>query len=463
MNKKQFIGLTVVVLAVFSVQVVVCDPVLASSRSTTTLVTTGLDGTGANRSSFQRSKTLSADGRFAVFSTEASDIVLNDTNNVNDVFIYDRVTKKTQLISATPAGVTGDGKSAGPTVSADGRYVAYGTSAGDILPRTSDMCTDAACINVIVHDRQTGTNTFANLDNEGKPLYTENEQYSTISADGHSVVFNTFSERPNDANGAVDTYVRHLQSNTTKLVSVDTAGNVGNGASYGYSLSTDGRYVVLETDSRLTFEDTNIAADVYLRDTVEGKTSLISKEVKPGAVYDGSFGAANSDNGRFVAFESYAANLVADDTNNQRDIFVRDLETKVTKRISVGAKGQQANSFSSEPNLSADGRFIVYTSDASNLVRGDTNRYTDVFLYDSSVGLTRRINRASHDGLPTTDGYSYTPVLSADGRAIMFVSGATKLTPITISPTWSDNTYLVYNPVVNIPFYDGYDFLEFLY
>lgn len=453
-----------VVLFIFSVQAMVCAPIFASSRSTTTLVTAGLDGTGANRSSFQRTKTLSADGRFTVFSTEASDIILNDTNNTNDIFIYDRITKKTELISATPAGIPGDEGSFGPTISADGRYVAYATNADTILPRTADMCYDDSCTNMIIHDRQTGMNKFANLDDNGKPLYVFSTSYNTISADGHSVVFNTASERPNDTNGFIDTYIHNTQTNTTKLVSVDNDGNVGSGgAGYGYSLSADGRYVALETDSVLTSEDVNEATDVYLRDTVGGKTSLISKGVKPGTIYDGSGSAAISDNGQFVAFESYAENLIANDTNKQRDVFVHNLATKVTKRISNGVKGQQANSGSTEPSMSSDGRFVVYTSDAKNLVRDDTNNYTDIFLYDSSIGLTRRINRASHDGPPTTDGNSYTPVISGDGRAVMFMSSATKLTPVIISPTWTDNTYLVYNPVVNIPYYDSYDLSEILY
>jgi Tol biopolymer transport system component len=140
-----------------------------------------------------------------------------------------------------------------------------------------------------------------------------------------------------------------------------------------------------------------------------------------------SFEAALSADGRFVAFKSRASNLVVGDTNDQDDVFVHDRRTGTTERVSVGPNGVQGNGDNDEPALSADGRFVAFTSDASNLVPGDTNGSPDVFVRDRRTGTTERMS-VRRDGVQVR-GFSYNPALSADGRFVAFVSSAHTLVP----------------------------------
>ncbi|NMG21975.1 calcium-binding protein, partial [Brasilonema bromeliae SPC951] len=132
-----------------------------------------------------------------------------------------------------------------------------------------------------------------------------------------------------------------------------------------------------------------------------------------------------SADGRFVAFYSAANNLVAGDTNNSSDIFVRDLLTGTTTRVSVADDGTQGNNNSSNPAISADGRFVAFDSTASNLVAGDTNNTSDIFVRDLLTGTTTRVSVAD-DGTQG-NGFSYTPAISADGRFVAFESSASNL------------------------------------
>lgn len=433
----------------------------ASSLSTTTLVSGGIDGKGGNNSSYQHLKTLSHDGRIAVYTSDASNIVPNDTNDDSDVFAYDRLTKKTELISASSAGIPANDMSAGPTISADGRFVAFVTYADNILPKL-DGCKQSWCGYMIVHDRVTGKKVFANLDSDGKPLDIHNPYWNTISGDGRSVIFSTEVMLPGDMNDEPDTYIHNLQTGTTQLVAADNYGHTGPDGGYGYSSSADGRYVVFDSWSQMTPEDTNTSADVYLRDTLLSKTSLLSPRLNNEEQWQSAFDAYISDDGKWVAFLSSASNLVPGDTNRKRDVFLRDLQHNTIKRISDANNGEQSDEYADGPSLSSDGRFIVYSSYAENLVPNDTNHRQDIFLYDKSIGLTRRVNRASADGKPTTTGHSGNGVISGDGKAILFVSDDPGLTPTALDLDWPDNVYMVYNPVVQIPYYDPYAVTELL-
>src|SRR5437773_6921896 len=145
---------------------------------------------------------------------------------------------------------------------------------------------------------------------------------------------------------------------------------------------------------------------------------------------DASSGFALSADGRFVAFQSDATNLVAGDTNGATDVFVHDRQTGMTERVSVASDGTQANNVSSYPALSADGRFVAFQSDATNLVAGDTTGATDVFVHDRQTGTTERVSVASGGGTQGTGnsgGFFAFPALSADGRLVAFQSDATNL------------------------------------
>src|SRR5205085_12425541 len=184
------------------------------------------------------------------------------------------------------------------------------------------------------------------------------------------------------------------QTDTTERVSISSAGVEGNEASSIPTMSADGRFVAFQSDAtNLVAGDTNGQTDVFVRDRQMGITRRVSVDSSGNEANGfGSQGAAISGDGRFVAFNSSATNLVVDDTNGQYDLFVHDLQTGATERVSVDSTGAQANDTSSEPALSADGRFVAFSSYASNLISADTNGAPDIFVRDRQAGTTERVS-----------------------------------------------------------------------
>jgi Ca2+-binding RTX toxin-like protein len=235
---------------------------------------------------------------------------------------------------------------------------------------------------------------------------------------------------PGDTNGTTDIFVKHLLTDETQRVSTDSNGVQANGTSRDPVLSGDGRLVAFSSRaSNLVAGDTNRAWDVFVKNLETGETTRIST-APDGQQGNGSstliFRQAFSGDGRFIAFDSTASNLVGNDTNGVEDIFVRDLVAGTTSRVSVGAGGQ-ANGASSEGSISADGRIVCFQSLASNLVPGDTNGQQDVFVRNLETGVTTRVNTdsAGHQ----SNGYSRYPVISPNGRFVGFESDATNLVP----------------------------------
>ena len=251
---------------------------------------------------------------------------------------------------------------------------------------------------------------------------------AAVSSDGR---YAALELSRNDLMGYRDVVVIDVQSGDTTLASGNPAGASSNGDSYIASISSDGRYVAFVSSST-DLVDGLVGGgwNVFRRDVVSGVTDLVSATPE-GGYGDGGSGAPRiSPDGRYVAFESVADDLVADDTNGVDDVFVRDMSTGVTTRVSVDSLGTQANAtsgwsdFTLEtlglPDLSADGRFVVFSSWASNLVDGDDNAAADVFLHDMKTGETRRVSVDSTGA----EGFdvSMAPVITSDGRYVAFVS-----------------------------------------
>ena len=287
---------------------------------TTTRVSVDSAGNGGNGTSPPPS--LTAESRFGPSESRASDLVPNDSSDQPDVFAHDRQTNDTTIVSVNSAGNKGDSYSYGPSISADGRFVAFWSAATNLVPND----TNSWKVDVFVRDRQLGTTTVVSVDSAGNQGNNGGGDPS-ISADGRFVAFVSSSTNlvPNDSNNTSDVFVRDRQLGTTALVSVDSAGTQGNKSSGGSGLS--------------------ISAD-----------------------------------GRFVAFDSAASNLAPNDTNNTFDVFVRDLTLGTTTRVSVDSAGNQGNGSSQGPSISADGRLVAFHSDATNLVPNDTNSTLDVFV-----------------------------------------------------------------------------------
>jgi TolB protein len=251
-----------------------------------------------------------------------------------------------------------------------------------------------------------------------------------ISGNGRFVAFTSHSTNlvAGDTNSRQDVFLRDLMTGTTRRVSLGPQGRQGNRRSHQAAVSTDGRYVVFSSDAtNLVAGDTNGWPDVFVRDTVAGVTRRIS--VGPGGVQanrDSAAGAISGD-GRYVAFVSGATNLVPGDTNGVSDLFVRDTVANTTSRLSLGPGGVQSNGFADGPSISADGRFVAFNSAATNLVAGDTNGVVDVFLRDRVAGTTRRISVGP--GGVQANGATSQSAISADGRHVAYTSEASNLTP----------------------------------
>jgi flagellin-like hook-associated protein FlgL len=213
-------------------------------------------------------------------------------------------------------------------------------------------------------------------------------------------------------------------------MSTDSSGNQANALSTVRAISADGRFVAFESfATNLVAGDTNGVYDAFIKDTVTGVTTRVSTDSSGNQATGGySLVRAISADGRFVAFESAATNLVAGDTNGQQDAFIKDTLTGVTTRISTDSSGNQATGGTSFVTaISADGRFVAFNSFASNLVAGGTNGQRDAFIKDTLTGVTTRVSTDS-SGNQATGGFgSYVSAISADGRFVAFESDATNL------------------------------------
>ncbi|MCE9596066.1 MAG: hypothetical protein K8S98_17895 [Planctomycetes bacterium] len=380
---------------------------------------------GLQANAIAREAKLSADARFVSFGSPANNLVAGDGNGSWDVFVRDRFTGQTTRVTVSSAGVEqSPSVTFHSSLSADGRFVAFDSEAANLVLGDGN-----AAIDVFLHDRLTGATTRVSVASNG--LEGDGpSSFPVLSSDGRWATFNGFATNlvAGDGNGTWDVFARDTQTGQTVRASVDSNGVEGNQQSVEPALSGDGRFVAFRSlASNLIAADTNGLEDVFVHDLTTGQTICATRTPAGLASNGGSLRARLSDDGRFVAFTSDASDLVPSDTNAKRDAFVRDLTAGVTTRVSVATGGAQALGISDVGDLSADGRWVVFSSSASNLVPGDTNSVTDVFVHDRWSGETKRISVASNgvEGDQASDG----GMLSADGRTLVFTSHADNLVP----------------------------------
>src|SRR5215470_6395680 len=364
---------------------------------------------------------ISADGRFVAFWSAASNLVDGDTNGSLDVFVHDRQTHLTERVSVDSSGAEGIGESARPAISADGRFVAF-ESVAPLAPPFPGGPTRS----IFVRDRLAGTTEMVSLNFGGNTDGSGNQP--AISADGRFVTY--WSGDPSmvsgDTNDQSDVFVRDRQLTTTERVSVDSTGTEANGPSFASAISGDGRFVAFESDAtNLVAGDTNGSQDIFVHDRQTGATERVSVSSTAGQANDFSYKPTISSDGRFVAFWSAATNLVADDTNGFNDVFVHDRQTGTTERVSVSSAGVEADSNSNSAAISADGRFVVFVSLATNLDSVTSFAPQDIFIHDRQTGTTDQVslNPNGHGG----NFVSFAPVTSSDGHLVAFWSAATDL------------------------------------
>jgi cysteine-rich repeat protein len=414
---------------------------------------------GAEGGNDSSAPALAENARFVAFSSFATELVSPDANGiVEDVFVRDRDADgdgsydepggvATIRVSRSTAGVQGNGASTGPAISGDGRFIAFSSVANNLVAPDGNGVED-----VFVHDRDTDQDGIfdevgavatlrMNVSSAGAEATGGGSARPAISPDGRYVVFDSAATNlvAGDGNGSRDVFLHDRDTDvdgvydepgaiSTERVSVDTGETEQVGDSSSPSVSADGNVIAFESLAPLV--PGNGFADVFVRDRAAGTTTRMSVASDGSEGNDLSSGASLSRDGRFVAFESIATNLVAGDTNDCFgfpciDVFVHDRVEATTIRVSVSSDGAQADGDSGLSSVSPDGRYIAFASNATNLVPGDGNALGDTFVHDRLTRLTARVSLAS-DGSEATDGSSYPgkQSISADGRHVAFGSGA---------------------------------------
>jgi Tol biopolymer transport system component len=401
-------------------------------------------GTEANAHSFDPA--ISADARYVAFWSFASNLVLDDTNSRADVFVHDRMTGLTERVSINTNGQAGDGTSWYPDINADGRFIAFWSSATNLVLNDTNGVSD-----VFLHDRTTGVTERVSVDSFGNQG-NGTSSYPSVDAEGRLVAFDSYASNlvPGDTNNSCDVngngvfsencrdvFVRDLVTGVTERVSVDSFGNEGaegyEGA-YVESISPDGRFVTFDADfPNLVSDDTNTCGnhmrsgtctDVFIRDRQVGTTERVSID---SAGKQGNGVAATSDvstHGRYVVFWSHATNLVPEDTNGQPDVFLHDRQTGATTILTTVSAFPW-------PRISATGRYAAI----GDVALGEFQ----VFVHDALIQTTVMASVDS-DGNPGNHG-GERATISGDGRYIAFKSSSTNLVP--------DDTTLGYDVFVH--------------
>ena len=382
----------------------------------------GIEGDG-----FSDAASVSADGRWIAFQSGASNLVPGDTNSTYDIFVHDRVTGAIERVSIGANGAQANANSflaSSSSISADGRFVVFTSLATNLVSGVASGNKE-----IYVRDRQNATTSIVSVDTTGSPSNAFTDSPS-ISADGRHVAFQSGATDlvANDTNGVDDVFVRDVQAGITERVSLASSGAQGNLGSYNPSISADGRHVAFTSyASSLVVGDTNAHSDVFVRDRQSGLTRLVSIDSNGVQGNGNSSGPSISGDGDSVAFQSFASNLVPSDTNGISDVFIHEVGSATTVRASSSLGGTSADGSSLFPSLPGNGRFVAFESHASNLVAGDTNGAGDVFVHDRQTGSTTRVS-VSTQGLQA-NSVCGSASLSADGRFVVFYGFASNLVP----------------------------------
>jgi RHS repeat-associated protein len=392
---------------------------------------------------FSSLPSISADGQLVAFESSANNLVPNDFNNTKDIFLFNRATGRTTLVSMNRDGTgSGNAQAVEPKITPDGRFILYHSDASDLVPGI-DVYSGGGHFDLYVYDVATGQTDLVSISQDGTRGSTSDCVATSISPDGRYVVFQSSAANlvANDTNNRVDVFVRDRVLRTTEMVSLTEAGGASDNNSQNGSITPDGRFVIFSSWANLAAADTNSNLDVYLRDRQSGTTRLISQDfLGEGAGSNTSDVTSQpiSADGRFVVFVSDAANLVTQNTNGQRNVFVRDVVNAKTYLVSRnGANTAGTNGFHAV--ITPDGRYVAFLSN-SNAIGGDvpdTNNRVDVYRADltnlNNIALRMvSVNAAGTNGGDQHSGvgmYPYDfswalPVITPNGRYVVFASEA---------------------------------------
>jgi Tol biopolymer transport system component len=391
-----------------------------TEQETGRVIRVSVDSSGNEAAEGSSDPSVSADGRFVTFNSSAANMVAGNTGEHPDVFVHDLSTGRTERVSTAWSGLEANGWSGNASVSGNGRFVAFDSMATDMVPGDNNGACD-----VFVHDRVTKRTrrvAWCGPNSSGEPTISEYGRFVAFNSDAADLV-------PRDTNNQTDIFVCDQQAGIIGRASVDSSGAEGNNKSWHARISADGRFVAFTSDAtNLVPDDRNSPwADVFVHDRDTGATERVSVSSSGREGDGGSVSSSISADGRLVAFRSDATTLVASDRNGKQDIFVHDRRTGVTERVSVNSSGDEVDGDSSDPAISGDGRFVAFASKATNLVDGDTNGHEDIFVHDRCTHKTARVNLGPSGS--EADDFCFDVSISADGRFIAFSSDATNLVP----------------------------------
>ncbi len=365
---------------------------------------------------------VSGDGRFVAFRSSGADLVENDTNGVADVFVRDRYTGIVERVSVSSFGVEADAESMEPHLSYDGRYVAFSSEANNLV---TDIAPGGSK-DIFLRDRLQRTTRLVTVSNLAGPTNGDCHR-PRVSSDGRYVSFEgTATNLVPGMNTTHYQVFRRDMLGVTALVSANLSGSQGLGFSWNGSISGDGRYIFfISSVSNLVVGDTNGQTDAFWRDMLTGSTRRVSVSSSGAQGTSSTFvGGSMSRDGRWVAFASNSPNLAPGEFAAGYDIFLHDTQSAQTFRISLNSAGASADQNSYEPAVSDDGRFVAFQSFSTNLDPLDTDLQSDVFLRDRALGTTKLVSRSASAG---TDNDSYAASISADGDVVGFFSASTDL------------------------------------
>lgn len=406
----------------------------APAQEALTRMSVDSSGAESNGDSAQSRPSVSGDGRFVAFASDATNLVSGDTNNASDVFVKDVTSGATVRVSVDSGGVQGNKDSFSPSISGTGRFVAFTSLSNNLVTGDTNGFAD-----VFLHDRDPDGNGIFDEGNgttirlsirtsglqgngaSGNPSISDNGEFIAFDSAANNLV-------ASDTNLVKDVFVRDWVFSTTTRVSVDSTGVQGNDQSVSPSISRDGNVVGFTSSAtNLVANDVNFQDDVFVRDRYAGVTEIVSVDSSGNGADNWSAGASVSNDGQFVAFYSWADNLVAGDTNGFGDVFLRDRSLGTTERVSVDSAGNEADGYSLVPAVSPDGMVVAFESGADDLVANDDNGLDDVFVRDRAAGTT---SVASMNCLGAIgDSYSASPSITGDGRFVAFASYAGNLVP----------------------------------
>ena len=356
---------------------------------------------------------VSTDGRYVVYGANTDAAA---PGVANGIYVLDLVTHARQLVSVATDGTPGDGSSSDAVISGDGRYVAFTSDSTTLVANDTNGVTD-----VFVRDRSTNTTQRISVTTAGVEV-ADASYAPTISTDGRYVAFTSDSDdlTTTDSNGMSDIFVRDRTSNTTTLVSVGAAGLQTDFGAWDPSISGNGQWIAFTTDTGLVSGDTNSVDDIYERDIVHNVTRRVSVPRTGGIVGGGDVAAVNSD-GNVVAFQSDAVDLVSGtDTNNATDVFVRVMGSLTTLRVSSKADGSTLVGSSTSPAISADGSRIAYRSTGNPTGTDANGVIPDVLVRDRTFNRTTLVSTTLLLGQLASA--SDNPALSGDGRYAFWTS-----------------------------------------